>query len=388
MSHVAPLHGVRVVDLTRHLPGPYCTLLLGDLGARIVKVEDPRGGDPTRHLPPFDDDGSSLTFAALNRGKRSVALDLKSAAGREAFERLVGWADVLVEGFRPGVLERLGFGIQRLWELQPRLVVCAITGYGQSGARARRAGHDLNYLAACGALSLCRTPDDRIAPPGFQAADVVGGALMAALRITAALRVVQTSGRGAFLDVSMAEGASALWVLSAGAAVAGVESLGQGDGLLSGRRACYAVYETADGGHVSLAALEPKFWAAFCHAVGHPEWVARQMLPGEEAAALHAEVAALFRSKPLAHWAELAERVDCCLEPVASPREALRGDVLGRGAPPLPEGPAAAAHLRTPVLPPGERPARTHVPALGEHTREVLEEAGIPGATIEACCAR
>lgn len=344
-----PLAGVRVLDLTRLLPGPYASRLLVDLGADVIKVEDPGPGDYLRTMQP-------AWFAWLNRGKRSVQLDLKRPEGRAAFLRLCRSADAVLEGFRPGVLERLGLGYGALQEQNQRLVLVSLCGFDPEGPDQNRAGHDLNYLAAAGLLGLMPPgPDGAPANPPLQMGDT-GGGLMAAFYLVSGILHARATGTGAHLYAPIAEALRSLGgYLLAEAERAGC--LGRDDLFLAGGRACYRSYLTADGGAVSLGALEPKFWAAFCTAAGRPDLAPRQFDPDQEA--LAAEVAALFRSRPLADWAALAaETPDACLYPVLRPEQ----------VPP----PAAAG-----------APA----PAPGAHTRGVLQEAGYTDAELQALAA-
>ncbi len=313
-----PLDGVRVLDLTRLLPGGFCSLMLADLGADVVKVEDPGPGDYGRSMPPFLDtpDGPlGAMFAALNRGKRSVALDLKSAAGRDDFLRLVARADVVVEGFRPGVMARLGLDAMTLLAVNPRLVYCALTGYGQDGPRALAAGHDINYIGVAGLLDGNGAPGGPPTIPGAQAADL-SGAYAAALGILAALLRRERVGVGGVVDIAMAEAVFALVSLPWAEWAATGAAAGRGAHLLSGGWACYNVYAAGDGRSVAVGCLEPKFWAAFCGLIGHPEWVADQF----EAAcqpALRAAVAEALAARPADEWASLAEPLDVPLTRVS-----------------------------------------------------------------------
>lgn len=307
------LEGVCVVDLTRLLPGPYASRLLVDLGAEVFKIEDPDRGDYLRQRQPD-------WFAWLNSGKRVAAIDLKRAEGREVFLALAARADALLEGFRPGVLDRLGVSPPALWRRNPRLVVVSLDGYGQDGPYRDRAGHDLNYLAASGLLSLFPTgPDGTPLLPPLQLGDLSAG-LQAALAVVAGVLHARSIGQGLHVDVPIL---GALWSLGgyllASAAARG--GLGRSDLVLAGALACYRCYRAADGGIVSVAALEPQFWAEFCQAAGHPEWTARQDDPDQ--AALAAEVAAVVAAKPTAEWARIAERApSACLEVAVDPSAA------------------------------------------------------------------
>jgi crotonobetainyl-CoA:carnitine CoA-transferase CaiB-like acyl-CoA transferase len=367
---VTALGGVRVLDLTRLLPGGFCTLLLADFGADVIKIEDTGAGDYARA-----DDAS---FAALNRGKRSVSLDLKAAGGRDAFLALCSGADVVVESFRPGVMDRLGVGWPVLREVNPRLVYCAITGYGQDGPLASRAGHDLNYLARTGVLALSGDEDGPPVQSSAQIADVAGGALMAAFGILAALR----SGSGQFVDISMADGALSLLAMPAAALLRGGDSPRRGSLVLGGRLLCYRPYECADG-WISVGALEPKFWAAFCRGVGREDLIEHQFdAPGSWA---HGEVCALARERTRAEWEAFNAEHDCCVEPVLELDEALAGEqVRARG---MVAGDLLGNPIRLSETPPD--PLRGPPPGLGEHTRDVLAEAGLDAdALIESGAAR
>jgi alpha-methylacyl-CoA racemase len=379
------LDDVRVLDLTRLLPGGFCSLLLSDFGADVVKVEDTGMGDYVRWAPPYygTDDQQELgtrsaLYLALNRGKRSIRLDLKSEGGREAFLRLAREFDVVLESFRPGVLDRLGVGYERLRTENPRLVYCAITGYGQTGPNTGRAGHDTNYLALNGVLGLTGAADGPPVQSAGQVADLGGGALMAAFGVMAALRERERSGEGQLVDVSMTDGSLAWLCMAAAGYLCSGEVPRRGRESLNGGIACYLPYEAADG-WVSCGALEPKFWKAFCDGVGRPDLLEHQFAaPGSEG---WRQVADVFRSRSRDEWRRFNDEHDCCIEPVLDLDEALASElvraremVVELDQPEL--GPVRLLGVpvklsRTPGEP--DRPA----PALGEHTREVLAEAGI-----------
>ena len=370
-----PLDGVRVLDLTRLLPGPFASLVLADLGARVDKVEDPDGGDYLRVMPPVGPDGTAAAFAALNRGKRSLVLDLKRPAAQAAFLRILPRYDVLFEQFRPGVLARLGLGHDVLRAKAPRLVVCALTGYGQTGPLAPRAGHDLNYLARAGLLGLMGPPGGAPPVPGWQLADVAGG-LWSVIAILAALRQREQTGEGAVLDVAMVDGALG-FATTAVAALGLGQHAERGAEALTGGIAPYNTYLSRDDRVMTLAALEPKFWASFCEGVG----IACDMtalMPGPHQEAIKAQVAAIFRSKTRAEWEAFAAERDCCVEPALAPAElAADPHLRARGlfyAPGGGEGPEAG-QFRLPVTPEGT-PA-TAPPGRGEHSAEILREAGL-----------
>src|SRR5438309_11156109 len=292
------LDGLRVLDLSRLLPGAYCTQLLQAQGATVTKVE-PKAGDPIRALP-----GGAAYFDALHQGQLVVTLDLRSPSGRQDFLARVIDADVLVEGFRPGRMERMELGYASLREINPALVYCAITGYGSKGAKARRAGHDLNYLARSGALSLMPLREGVPTIPGLQVADMAGG-LQAAFLITAALVARARTGRGARVEVSMTELRRTWTALPWAARRAGLPGL-----PLTGEAPCYHVYAVADG-FLTVAALEPDFWAAFCHAIDRQDLKDRQFDP----AAIE-PVQATLRPATRAQWAARFGDEDVCVEPM------------------------------------------------------------------------
>lgn len=384
-----PLTGVRVLDLTRLLPGPYLSLVLADLGADVVKVEAPAGGDWVRYIPPLSG-GISAQFVALNRGKRSLTLNLKKPGGAEVLSRLAESADVLLESFRPGVMDRLGVGWASLRRRNPRLVYAAITGYGQTGPYRDRAGHDLNYVGLSGALALTGPEGGAPQQPGFQLADIAGGALYGAIGVLSALYAREQTGEGRFLDISMTEGALAFNVLTLASSLhprGRVQT--RGTDQLNGAVACYQVYETSDGGYLSVAPLEPKFWAAFCAAVERPDWRNRHM--GQDAA-MKSEIATLIASRTRAEWVERFAQIDACVEPILEldelpghPQHAARGVFFDL------QQPGAAEPLRqfrTPMLDPGAVGDVGPAPRLGEHTAVVLTESGFSADEVDELLAR
>lgn len=310
------LSGIRVVDVSQYLPGPFAAQILGDLGAEVVKVEPP-AGDPMRRLGFVDADGLSPTYKLVNAGKTVLRLDLKRKDGGEAFARLLGTADVLVESYRPGTFDRLGFGRERLAGLNPRLVHVALSGWGQTGPYRLRAGHDITYMAVGGGLLMSGTPEVPIGafPP---TADYASG-VQAALAVAAALFDRERSGRGAYLDLSLMETVLG-WQADTLTAAARGTLPPRATGLLSGGAAWYRIYRTADGRFMAVGALEEKFWEMMCRAMERPDWIARHgdPLPQED---LAAEVAAAFAAHPQEHWAAVFAEVDCCVEPVLHPSE-------------------------------------------------------------------
>ena len=381
------LSGVRVLDLSRLLPGGFCSLLLADFGAEVLKVEDTGMGDYVRWSAPgydgADESARSALFLALNRGKRSIRLNLKEESGREVLVKLAREYDVVLESFRPGVMERLGIGYERLRTENPRLVYCAITGYGQDGPYIGRSGHDMNYLGLGGLLGLTGDPHGPPVQAAGQIADVGGGALMGAFGILAALRERERSGEGQLVDVSMFDGALSWLALVAARYLCDGEMPRRGMLELAGGLVCYRPYPCKDG-WVTLGALEPKFWQAWCRGVGREDLVERQFEPpGSEA---HAEVERILLERTREEWRDFASQHDCCLEPVLDLDEALDSELVRTREMVVELDQPGAEEVRllgvpvklsrTPGAPAGPGPA------LGEHTREVLAGLGYSDGEI------
>jgi crotonobetainyl-CoA:carnitine CoA-transferase CaiB-like acyl-CoA transferase len=384
-----PLEGVRVLDLSRLLPGGFCSLLLADFGAEVLKVEDTGMGDYIRWSPPYyegvHDSAKSALFLSLNRNKRSIRLDLKSEGGREALLALVRDHDVVLESFRPGVLDRLGVGYEQMREANPGIVFCAISGYGQTGPKRDASGHDMNYLGLIGVLGLTGERGGAPTQAAGQIADLGGGALMAAFGIMAALRERDGgpdhpgSGLGQMVDVSMSDGALSWLAMVAGAYFADGSSPARGELPLAGSLLCYRPYECADG-WVSLGALEPKFWSAWCRGVGREDLIVVQFeRPGTDA---HAQVAEIFKTRTRGEWEAFAREHDCCLEPILELDEALASQLVAEREMVVElDQPGATAPVRQLGIPikldrtPGDH-ARLPGPVLGEHTEQALAAAG------------
>ena len=392
-SMTGPLAGIRILDLPRLLPGGFCTLLLADMGADVLKVEDTAGGDYIRWMPPYygseehqREGTASAYFLALNRNKRSMRLNLKHPRGRDVLLRLVEDHDVLVESFRPGVMDRLGVGWDALRERNPRLVYCPISGYGQDGPLTERSGHDTNYLALNGLLGLTGRRGGPPVQSAGQIADLGGGGLMAAVGILAALLERDRSGEGQMIDVSMTDGALSWLAMVAARYFAEQRVPHRGEPELAGGIACYFPYETKDGKWVALGALEPKFWLNWCEGAGRPDLVEKQFEHPDSQAG--AEIAAVFRERTRDEWAAFAGEHDCCLEPVLDVDEVLESELVRArgmvveleqpGIGPVRQLGAPIKFSRTPADTSGA------APALGAHTDEVLREAGIdPGPLRE-----
>jgi crotonobetainyl-CoA:carnitine CoA-transferase CaiB-like acyl-CoA transferase len=377
--HPGPLAGLRVLDLSRLLPGGYCTLLLADLGADVLKVEEPGKGDYLRWMPPYTSSGEGAMHLALNRGKRSMTLNLKVSQGRDVLRRLVREADVLVESFRPGVMDRLGVGWEVLSADNPQLIYVAISGYGADGPYADRAGHDINYLGYAGALSFTGHPDTGPWQPGLQIGDLGGGGLTAAVAILAALHARAATGTGQLCDVSMTDGVLSWLTLAAGAFAATGVPPRPGTETLNGGLACYGVYRCADARHVTVGALEPQFFAALCRALGVEELVPWHLDPARQGE-LRARLEAVFATRTRDEWLDVLVPADCCVGPVndlaeafADPQVAARGMVVPQE---LPDGTAFAQLGVVPRL--SATPGRVGGVAsrLGADTEDVLAALG------------
>ena len=384
------LSGVKVLDLSRLLPGGFCSLMLADFGAEVLKVEDTGMGDYVRWAIPryegAEESAGAAYFLALNRGKKSIRINLKSDGGREVLLKLVREYDVVLESFRPGVLDRLGVGYDRLRQENPKLVYCAITGYGQDGPYRDRSGHDMNYLGLIGLLGLTGDADGPPVQAAGQIADLGGGALMAAFGILAALRERDSSGEGQLVDISMADGALSWLAMVAARYFADRAAPQRGDLELAGSLICYRPYACADG-YVTLGALEPKFWQAWCRGVDREDLIPRQFeRPGSDA---HAEVERVFMERTRAEWQEFATHHDCCLEPVLGLDEALDSDLVReRGMVAELEQPGVDEPVKVVGSPVklSRTPARTDVPGpvLGQHTHDVLSGLGYSDDDIAA----
>ena len=313
------LSGIRVLDLSQYLPGPFATQLFADLGAEVIKVEPPTG-DPMRTFILSDEDGVSPFYKQINAGKKILDLDLKTTAGGEIFAELLAVADVLLESYRPGVLERLGFGRERLQQLNPRLIHCALSGFGQTGPCRERAGHDLTYLAMSGMLSLTGTAETPVIP--FPPICDYAAGKQAATTILAALLRRGRTGQGAFIDVSLFEMALSWQSFALTAARRPGQSFARGQDLLTGGAACYQIYRTRDGRFIALGALEEKFWQVFCQTVERPDWRDRQQEPLPQTQ-LIAELRTLFAGASQAEWQQKFTQVDCCFEPILDHTEVV-----------------------------------------------------------------
>lgn len=377
----APLSGVRILDLTRLLPGAFLTALLADLGADVIKVEDPRGGDYMRWMQPTVGPESAASWV-LNRGKRCVAVDLKSSAGVAALLRVAATCDVVVEGFRPGVADRLGVGFEAIRAVNPAVVYGSLTGYGAEGSQAQAAGHDLNYLALAGVLGMTGTAAGEPAVPGVQIADL-GGASALGIGLLAALLRARTTGVGGRVEVAMYDAAVAWTSLHGAAYLAAGERSAPARAPLNGGLPCYGLYRCADGGYLAVGALEPEFWREVCTVLDRPDLVERGWDP-----TCRAEVEEVIAQRPRGEWAAAFAGRDACVTPVLDVGEALDSDLAQERSVvqlgPVGDG-TQARSLSSPIRVDGRVTAiGPPAPGLGEHTRAVLAEAGLAPEEIEA----
>jgi crotonobetainyl-CoA:carnitine CoA-transferase CaiB-like acyl-CoA transferase len=380
------LHGVKIIDLSRLLPGPFCTQILGDLGADVIKIEEVVGGDYARWLPPVGKSESG-NFLSINRNKRSMKLNLQNEKGKEIFLKLATNADVILEQFRPGVMERMGLGYEQLAEINPRLIMCAITGFGQNGPYCQKAGHDINYLSVAGILNLIGNYQGSPVVPGIQIADVGGGALWSALSIIAALYAREKTGKGQYIDVSMTDAVFTFMTAIVGSYSVDNKSPKTAANLLDGGNAWYNVYETKDKRYIAIGMLEEKFWRTFCNAIGRPDYIPIQFSPRPEQEKMIDELGKLFASKTADEWIEILAPLDACVSKVNNLEEALNdphlkyrgmiieldhpveGNIKGLGFP--------IKFSETPYS------IRIPPPTFGQHTAEILSELGYSPEAIK-----
>ena len=369
MNCPGPLAGIRILDLTRLLPGPVTTLHLADLGAEVIKIEDPQVGDYARTLGTGQGEDSAY-FRMINRNKQGFRLDLKKPEGVEVFMRLAREADVIIESFRPGVMAKLGIGYAAIAAVNPKIAYCSISGYGQDGPYKDLAGHDINYLGYAGVLDQIGSAGGNPAIPNFQIADLLGGAMTAAMGILAAVIEAQRTGQGRYIDVSMTESVLAHTYFSMLRLNDAGQSAPRGTDLLSGGLPCYATYRCADGKHMAVGALEGKFWKTACEVLGHPDWLKRQW-----DASLRGELAELFATRPRDEWARLFAAVDCCITPILSPEEALANEQISARQMVL--NVDGLTQFAPPLKMSGfEFSIRQPAPKAGEHNAAILAAAG------------
>ncbi len=371
-----PLAGIRVLDLTRLLPGPMCSLHLADMGADVIKVEDTGQGDYARGMGSF--------YGSVNRNKRSLAVDLKQAAGRELFLCLADSADVVIEGFRPGAVDRLHIAYDDIQPRNPKIVYCAMSGYGQTGPFRDRAGHDLNYLSYAGVIDQIGVRGGPPVIPNIQMADLLGGSLSAVMGILAALIDAQRSGHGRYVDVAMSDCTLAHAVIPLSARHQYGAVAPRGEDMLSGGLPWYGIYETADGRYVAVASLEEKFWRRLCTALDREHWIGAYHGDATQREQVRSELRDLLKSQTQAHWVARLEAADCCFSPVLTLDEALdhpqfaARDMIHTSADGLPR---FAFPIRFSEF---SFEARAPAPAHGEHSAQILGELGYSSEEITA----
>ncbi|MDO8692366.1 MAG: CaiB/BaiF CoA-transferase family protein [Dehalococcoidia bacterium] len=371
-----PLEGVRVLDATKLLPGGYCTLLLADLGAEVIRVEDPAELDNSRWGPDLVRQDRAY-YQTLHRNKKSIVLDLKKPQGRELLLRLAGTADIFLESYRPGVMDRLGIAYADLQAVNPRIIYCSISGYGQEGPYRDRVGHDINYLALGGVLATTGESGGPPVIPGVQVADIGAAAMFAAVAVLAALHGREQTGLGRYIDLAMLDGVVSFLQVAAAEYLGLGRSQRRGQMWLSGKWACYTVYRTRNGGYLSLGALEPKFWSRFCIALGLEDLVQHQYVE-ERQDELRSRVQAVLLERTRQEWVDFLSGLDICCEPVLEVEEALEHpQVRCRGL--VHEVVTASGEtlklLGTPFSATSGRTAPP--PEVGQHTREVLLALGL-----------
>lgn len=386
-SNTLPLAGIRVIDLTRLLPGPMATLHLADMGADVIKVEDPATGDYARWMGPIKKTQSGF-YLAINRNKRSVSLDLKSVVGREAMLELVRSADAVVEGFRPGVMDKLDLNFDTLQQYNPSIVLCSISGYGQDGPWRLKAGHDINYCATNGLLDQTGVRGSEPALGNFQIADIAGGALSATTGLLAALLCVSRGGSGRHIDISMTDCSLAGNVMAQMELDAFGSTRQRGDDFLTGRLPNYGIYATSDGRYLAVGALESVFWRRLCEAIGEPELFALDLEDEQQCELGRQRLTSIFQSRTLSDWQALLDDVDCCVCPVLTLAEAAchpqlqtRGMFLTVDHPTEGVGAQFACPFK---MSKAEFGLRLHAPQLGEHTNEVFRELGFDQSRLNA----
>ncbi len=323
-----PLAGITILDLTRLLPGPLASMHLADMGATVIKIEDKGAGDYARTMSHVRHELSQL-FIAVNRGKTMLQLDLKNPADHAQFLHMVESADVVIEGFRPGVMDRLGLGWDVLKQKNPRLVMCAISGYGQDGPLALQAGHDINYIAYAGMLAQNCDADGRPVLPNLQIGDLLGGAQSAVQGLLAALLAARISGQGRFVDVAMTDGVFAHNIMPLLAVNQSGKTAEPARDFLTGGLPCYNIYRTSDARYMAVGALELKFWQTCCDYLQRPDlkqhhWSLGQVIGGDDAMAIKAELDSIFAQRSLQEWITHFADADCCVTPILSTEEALQ----------------------------------------------------------------
>ena len=381
-----PLDGIRVLDLSRLLPGPYASHILASFGADVIKIEKPGEGDYMREYLP-QTQGFNATFLTINRGKRSISLDLRKPAGQEVFRALVERSDVVLDGFRPGVMEKLGLGYEALSEVNPKIIYAALTGYGQTGPNAQQAGHDLNYLALSGMLDLLGDGEGVPLVPGIQIADVAAGALPTVIGILLALQHRNKSKAGQLVDVSMFDSLLGLMPVQIANYTATKRRPKRGQERLFGRYACYNIYPVRNGRFMVVAALEPKFWAALCKAIDREDLIQDQYVEGHAQDILIAELTRIFQKKQVDEWMEIFVDVDACVTEVREISRSVQDDhAAQRGLITPIRGKDGEVYEQLGVFPKlSDAPGYIagDAPLRGQHTRQILRSLKYPAKQID-----
>jgi len=381
-----PLEGIKILDCTRLLPYQYCTMLLGDLGAEVLKVEEPREGDYGR-WGDGDRTYESDAFVMTNRNKKSMKLNLKHEKGREIFKKLAVEYDVLVESFRPGVMARLGLGYKDIKQINPAIIYCSTTGFGQTGAYRMRVGHDINYLGYSGVLACTGEQTGKPVIPGIPIGDMAGGGLATAMAILAAIVGRERTGKGQYIDVAQTDVLTSLNIRNIAEVLAQRKGRSARPVDLRGFSICYNTYKTSDGKPIAFGAVEPKFWNNFCKTVGKEKWVAHHLLRYEDGSLATEELKKLFASKTRKEWEEIFDNVDACITPVLSPEETLENEHLReRGMITSMDDPQRGETIQL-GFPAKFSDAlnvnRSPAPFFGQHTTEVLTGIGYSKEEIE-----
>ncbi|MFO7569270.1 MAG: CoA transferase [Smithellaceae bacterium] len=376
--HQGPLTGLRILDFTRLYPGPLATMMLGDMGAEVIKIENMSSPDYMRFYPPYVE-GESAGYLAVNRSKRSLAVDLKSDAGRGIFYTLLKSADIVVEPFRPGLMDNMGIGYTRACDIKKDIIYISLTGYGQNGPYASHAGHDINFIGYSGILAATGTSETGPVIPGPQLGDIAGGAYMTVIACLAALSARNTRGIGQQVDVAMLDGLMPLMTLQM-AHTQAAGAFAPGEAPLSGGLACYGVYRCRDDKYMALGILEDKFWKKFCHLASRPDWEGQFMVHGNDARKLREEIQMLFLTKTRDEWTKIASGLDICLTPVLAADEIEQDPHLQARNMICKEDHPVCKTLKSIGVPIkfSRTPARASgsAPALGRDTIAILEEIG------------
>ena len=384
--NVEALEGIKILDLTRLLPGPFCTMMMADLGAEVIKIEEPGKGDYMRAFPPKINEESAF-FLSLNRNKKSITLNLKKEKGKDLLYKLAEKADVVIEGFRPGVAQKLKIDYNMLKKINSEIIMCSISGYGQNGPYKKRAGHDLNYLSICGIAGVTGTRDKRPTIPGVQIADIAGGGLFAAFSILAAIIAKNKTGKGQYIDVSMMDGAfSLLSPLISKYFADGTKPFPAGE-LLNGGQPCYNIYKTKDDKYMSLCALEPHFWQSFCKTVNREDLITSQFAEDNKSDDIISTIESLFSEKTRDEWVKIFKDADCCCEAVNSIDEAIIDpQIAARNLfTDLQHSTEGDIKLLNFPIKLSETPAniKTAAPKLGEHNIEIYTRLGLNKTEID-----